>query len=170
MRIEADGCTLRPVGLDDVASIARACADPEIARWLPHLPQPYSDDDARSFVVQSVDSRALGRELTFSIVDEDDVLLGMVGVRLTDDPPTVGYWMAPEARGRGLASAATRALTAWAFETLGPARIALHAEPANVASCRVAEKCGFERAPGTIKGADNRDLWVFELARPGRVG
>ena len=70
------------------------------------------------------------------------------------------------ARGRGLASAATRALTGWAFETFGPPRIALHAEPGNVASRRVAEKCGFVRVSGTIKGADDRDLWVFELARP----
>jgi RimJ/RimL family protein N-acetyltransferase len=166
VRIEAEGCALRPVREDDVAAIARVCGDPEIARWLPHLPQPYAEDDARSFVVQAADSRALGRELSFAIVDEGDTLLGMVGVRLTDEPPTVGYWMAPEARGRGLASAATRALTTWTFETFRPARIALHAEPGNVASCRVAEKCGFVRARGTIKGADDRDLWVFELARP----
>jgi RimJ/RimL family protein N-acetyltransferase len=108
--------------------------------------------------------------MTFAIVDDDDALLGMVGVRLTDEPPTVGYWMAPEARGRGLATAATRAVTAWVFATYGPSRIALHAEPVNVASCRVAEKCGFERVAGSIKGVDDRDLWVFELARPAQEG
>jgi RimJ/RimL family protein N-acetyltransferase len=167
VRIEADGCALRPVHEDDVPSISRACCDAEIARWLPHLPQPYGSDDARSFVAQAIEWRALGREMTFAIVaDSDDELVGMAGVRLSDEPPTVGYWMAPEARGRGLASAATRALTAWAFATFGPARIALHAEPENHASLRVAEKCGFVRVSGTIKGADDRDLWVFELARP----
>jgi RimJ/RimL family protein N-acetyltransferase len=167
MRIDADGCALRPVREGDVPSITRACCDAEIARWLPHLPQPYCDEDARSFVAQTIEWRALGRELTFAIVaDPDDELLGMAGVRLSDEPPTVGYWMAPEARGRGLASAATRALTGWAFETFGPARIALHAEPGNLASRRVAEKCGFVRVSGTIVGANDRDLWVFELARP----
>jgi hypothetical protein len=30
----------------------------------------------------------------------------------------------------------------------------------------VAEKCGFVRVPGSIKGGDGRDLWVFELQRP----
>jgi RimJ/RimL family protein N-acetyltransferase len=170
MRIDAVGCALRPVCDGDVAAIARACGDPEIARWLPHLPQPYGEDDARSFIVQAADSQALGRELAFAIVDDHDALLGMIGLRLTDEPPTVGYWMAPEARGRGLASAATRAVTAWAFVTYGPARIALHAEPANVASCRVAETCGFVRRAGTIKGADDRDLAVFELVRPIEAG
>jgi RimJ/RimL family protein N-acetyltransferase len=164
--IEAEGFTLRPVCEADVPSIVRACADPEIARWLPHLPQPYRVEDARAFVAQSIEGRALGREHSFAIVGEDDGLLGVVGLRLTDDPPTVGYWIAPEARGRGVATAATAALGAWAFATFGPGRLALHAEPANRASCRVAEKCGFVRVAGSIVGADDRDLWVFELARP----
>jgi hypothetical protein len=30
----------------------------------------------------------------------------------------------------------------------------------------VAEKCGFVRLPGRIRGGDGRDLWVFELLRP----
>ena len=166
MLIEADGCSLRPVCEADVPSIVRACSDPEIARWLPHLPQPYDVEDARTFVAESIDGRALGSEYSFAIVGEDDGLLGVVGLRLTADPPTVGYWIAPEARGRGLATAATAAISAWAFATLGPTRIALHAEPDNLASRRVAEKCGFMRVPGTILGADDRDLWVFELARP----
>jgi RimJ/RimL family protein N-acetyltransferase len=164
--IEADGCSLRPVCETDVPSIVRACNDPEIVRWLPHLPQPYDTGDARSFVAESNEGRALGNEYSFAIVGEHDDLLGVVGLRLTVDPPTVGYWIAPEARGRGLATAATTAVSAWAFATLGSSRIALHAEPDNIASRRVAEKCGFLRVPGTIMGADDRDLWVFELARP----
>ncbi|MDX6568288.1 MAG: hypothetical protein QOH15_866 [Gaiellales bacterium] len=166
MRIEADGCVLRPVRDADVQAITEACLDPEIVRWLPHLPQPYGDGDARSFIAQTTEGRALGREMTLAIVDDADALLGMVGVRLTENPPTIGYWLAPRARGRGLATAATRALTAWTFATLGPSRIALHAEPGNRASRGVAERCGFRCVPGTIKGSDGRDLLVFELQRP----
>jgi RimJ/RimL family protein N-acetyltransferase len=55
------------------------------------------------------------------------------------------------------------------FATHGSARIALHVEPENHASVRVAEKCGFVRLPGTIKGVEGRDLWVFRLARPRRA-
>jgi RimJ/RimL family protein N-acetyltransferase len=166
MRIDAEGCTLRPAVEADVPAIARACVDPEIVQWLPHLPQPYSRDDARRFIAQADAWRADGREYSLAIVDQDDALVGMIGLRLTDDPPTVGYWLAPEARGRGIATAATIALAGWAFERFHPTRLALHAEPANVASVRVAEKSGFVRVPGLIKGVDDRDLWIFELARP----
>jgi RimJ/RimL family protein N-acetyltransferase len=166
MRIDAEGCTLRPAVEADVPAIARACLDPEIVQWLPHLPQPYEPDDARRFIAQADAWRREGRELSLAIVDSGDILLGMIGLRLTDDPPTIGYWIAPEARGRGIATAATIALAGWTFERFGSARLALHAEPGNLASVRVAEKSGFVRVPGLIRGADERDLRVFELARP----
>jgi RimJ/RimL family protein N-acetyltransferase len=165
MRIPAERCVLRPVTKADAPAIARACAEAEIAHWLPHLPQPYGVEDARSFVAQAIEWRALGREFSFAIVDDGDSLLGMVGLHLTVEPPTVGYWVAADARGRGIATAATRAITAWAFATFEPDCIALHAEPANLASCRVAEKAGFVRTPGTITGAADRELAIFE-ARP----
>lgn len=165
MAIEAEGCILRPIVEADAPAIAAACRDPEIAHWLPHIPQPYSIEEARSFVARATDLRERGDEMTYAIVDAEDTLLGVVGVRLTDEPPAVGYWIAAEARGRGIASAATRAISDWAFAAFGLARLALHAEPANHASLRVAEKCGFVRVPGVIKGAADRDLWIFELAR-----
>jgi RimJ/RimL family protein N-acetyltransferase len=165
VQLEAEGCWLRPVREGDVHAIARACSDPEIARWLPQLPSPYRVEDAQSFVEHATDARAHGRECAFAIVDESDTLLGLISVRLTEVPPTVGYWMAREARGRGIATAATVAISQWTFETFQASRIALHAEPGNLASMRVAEKAGFVRVPGSIRGLEGRALWVFELQR-----
>lgn len=57
-----------------------------------------------------------------------------------------GYWTVASARGRGVASRALGAVTAWAFETLaadGLERIELLHQVDNAASCRVAEKTGF---------------------------
>ena len=81
MLIEAEGCSLRPVCEADVASIVRACGDPEIVRWLPHLPQPYDVRDARTFVAESIEGRALGNEYSFAIVGDEDNLVGVVGLR-----------------------------------------------------------------------------------------
>jgi RimJ/RimL family protein N-acetyltransferase len=165
VQLEAEGCRLRPVRESDVQAIARACQDPEIARWLPNLPHPYRVEDARSFVELATDGREHGREWAFAIVDDTDTLLGVINVRLTEEPPTVGYWLAREARGRGIATAATVAISQWTFETFQPPRLALHAEPENLASVRVAEKSGFVRVPATIRGLEDRELWVFELQR-----
>jgi RimJ/RimL family protein N-acetyltransferase len=58
----------------------------------------------------------------------------------------VGYWVAADARGRGIATAATRAAARWAFDTVPElARLQLRADVENPASNRVAEKAGFTR-------------------------
>ncbi|MFF5515347.1 GNAT family N-acetyltransferase [Streptomyces coeruleorubidus] len=59
----------------------------------------------------------------------------------------VGYWTAAQARGRGVAPRALRALTDWAFTTFtdsGLTRLELLHQADNTASCRVARKCGYE--------------------------
>ncbi len=54
----------------------------------------------------------------------------------------VGYWLAPRARGRGLATAAASLLIDWGFAELGVARIEFAILPENRASQRVAERLG----------------------------
>ena len=58
---------------------------------------------------------------------------------------SVGYWLLPEARGRGFATRSVRLISRWAHEDLGYARLSLTAEPSNERSCRVAERSGFVR-------------------------
>src|SRR5512143_2034886 len=58
---------------------------------------------------------------------------------------SVGYWLLPTARGRGLATRAVRLVSRWAFDELGITVLRLYAEPANEPSLRVAERCGFRR-------------------------
>jgi RimJ/RimL family protein N-acetyltransferase len=58
-------------------------------------------------------------------------------------PAEIGYWTVSAARGRGIATAAVRAVTQWAFDHLGPAgltELKLVHDVVNQASCRVAEK------------------------------
>ena len=72
------------------------------------------------------------------------------GASLYDHEPAqararIGYWLAAEGRGRGLATHAVRLLADWAFADLGLARLEITCAPGNVASQRVAERCGFVR-------------------------
>jgi RimJ/RimL family protein N-acetyltransferase len=60
--------------------------------------------------------------------------------------------VAPAARGRGVASAAVRVLSAWAFSELKLERLQLSIRPDNVVSRRVAEKVGYAYE-GTLRSA-----------------
>lgn len=68
---------------------------------------------------------------------------GWLNVDQPDSTVEVGYWVAPWARGRGVATAATRAVTRWAIEELGAKRVTLEAASTNYASQQVALNAGF---------------------------
>jgi RimJ/RimL family protein N-acetyltransferase len=134
--LEEDGILLRPFTEDDIPAITAACRDPEIARWIP-VPIPYTQEDARGYIAAERDTRAITDA-------KSGELLGSIGWRVVDQGNVqIGYWVKPEARGRGVATRALRLLSRWAFEELQTGRVQLLAEPENHASQRVAEKAGF---------------------------
>ena len=55
----------------------------------------------------------------------------------------VGYWTLPQARGRGVATAALKAASGWAFGQLQLHRIELFHAIDNPQSCAVANRAGF---------------------------
>ena len=136
---------LRPWRIDDVPAVTAACQDPEIARWLSFVPQPYTEEDAR-FYVQDCIGAADDRK-PFAITDaETGDVIGSIDMRINRmQTGHIGYWLAAEARGRGLTTAALRALSRWAIEELGLGRVELVTDPDNIVSQRVAEKAGFTR-------------------------
>ena len=105
----------------------------------------------RRWRAMAADGWRSGTNATFGIhVEGIDGVVGGIGVRFLDDLDDgcaeIGYWVASEARGRGVATAATRAVAKWAFGAVPElARIQLRADVENVASNRVAEKAGFTR-------------------------
>src|SRR5207247_2412775 len=113
----------------------------------PMIPSPYDEEDARSFIGQSRESWERGEAYNFAIVDAADrALAGSIALRvLRFNAGHIGYWVTREARGRGVATAALRALCRWAVDALDMKRLELLTDPENVASQRVAEKAGFQR-------------------------
>jgi ribosomal-protein-alanine N-acetyltransferase len=83
---------------------------------------------------------------TFAICDASDRCLGHVFVNLTSmERATIGFWLLPEARGKGLATRAVRHVSRWALRELALVRLGLLTEPSNELSQRVAERSGFQR-------------------------
>jgi RimJ/RimL family protein N-acetyltransferase len=144
----ADGdVRLRPWERKDVPAITAACQDPEIPRWTV-VPYHYTERHARDFVSATGEDLAAGRELALAIVDAEDSVLGALGMSnfdWRDLKAEIGYWMAPEARRRGVGARATRLLAVWAVTALGLERLELLANPRNEGSQRLAERAGFTR-------------------------
>jgi RimJ/RimL family protein N-acetyltransferase len=80
----------------------------------------------------------------------------------------------PEHRGQGVATEAVRLLVRYLFETTRINRIRLVIHPDNIASRRLAEKCGF-RHEGTARGAwyhrgAHRDVEIYALVHADVLG
>jgi RimJ/RimL family protein N-acetyltransferase len=143
---------LREAQERDLPAIARGIADPDVVRWF-----GASADSADQVLRRNAERWADLSGPTFAICLPDEQCVGLVWVNRAADRPglgSVGYWLLPEARGRGLATRAVVLVAEWAFTDLGLERLRIVAESANAPSRRVAERAGFrrtgERTIGTL--------------------
>lgn len=160
----------QPVAADAVPYVL-ACNDAAARRWT-ELPSPYDHGHAVDFIERLAPQGLLdGSMVAFTIADPDDGVLGVVSLhRLNDNlGALVGYWVVPQARGRGVGTAALRALTGWSFDVVGLRRLEWRAAVGNTASLAVATNVGFQ-PEGTTRGGlrlrgDLVDGWVAALHR-----
>ncbi len=153
--------------------MAAACSDPEIPHWIPFVPAPYTEEDAVAYLRGCRD--ADDSRHAFAIVDATEGRLsGSIDMRVNAmRTGHIGYWVAREARGCGVCTAALGRLCRHAFEDLGLERLELITDPDNVASQRVAEKVGFRRE-GVLRShlvhsdGRRRDSVMFSLL-PGEL-
>src|ERR671936_156372 len=150
---------LRPWRLDDVPRVTEICADPEISRWT-RVPFPYAEEHARIWIEQTIRDWDDRRQAAFAVTDAaTGEVVGAIGLRLYEDyalQASIGYWVAKEARGRGVATGALRLVSRWALRELGLPRVQL-----------VTERAGFRRE-GLLRSyielqERRRDCLMFSL-------
>ena len=139
-----DAIELRQWLDSDVPEIVRGCSDPLVPRFMPVIPSPYTAADAERFLEHS---RTSPDDLNLAISDHSGTVRGGIGVSIKPDLEVAetGYWLAPDARGMGLATRALRLLSAWTLRETGVARLQLQTDVENLASQAVAERAGFTR-------------------------
>ena len=152
VRLAAGPVALRPFRTGDVDDIVLGCNDPLVQRFVP-VPGPYTRDHAVDWITNQVPADRAAGGIQLAIADPTtDRILGAVGIqRVQGTSAEIGYWVAPWGRRRGAATAATGALTAWAFQGRFT-RLELRTEPENGASQRVALNAGYTR-DGVLRGA-----------------
>ncbi|MBC3762835.1 GNAT family N-acetyltransferase [Quadrisphaera sp. RL12-1S] len=198
------GVRLGPHLVGDVQRVAQACSAASTQAWLPSLPSPYTVLDAASWIAGREEEQARGAGVFWAVradsadsaEDDDDdgggavdgPLIAEVGLFTLGDgvrSGEVGYWCHPDARGRGVTTAAVRlvvrhALAPTATGGLGLERVVVRVASRNAASRRVAEKAGFrevgvDRAAerlrdGTLDDFVRYDLLAGEEQGPRRPG
>ncbi len=146
MHIDCGVCQLRPLTASDVKSLARYANNRKI--WIAlrdRFPHPYRLTDAAAFIAAV---RHEEPPAHFGIVIDDEAI-GTIGAGIGEDiertSAEIGYWIGEPFWGRGLATAALRGMTAYAFERLAVTRVFALPFAHNAASIRVLEKAGYVR-------------------------
>lgn len=169
MELRDGELVLRPWTEADVPALVTALSDPEIPRWIPVIPRPYTEADALSYVRGEVHDLAHTWATTV-----EGTPIGSIAMRTNENRVGhIGYWCAREARGRGYTPRALRLVCRHAIDELGLGRLELVTDPDNAASQRVAEKVGFRRE-GVLRShllhpdGRRRDSIMFSLL-PGEL-
>ena len=152
LRIECGPCALRPWQPGDAADLTRHANERRVWEGLrDRFPHPYTRSDAEGWI-----AFAGQREPPLNLaIALDDEPVGGIGIELQEDvhrhTAELGYWLGVEVWGRGLATAAVKAMTSYAFATLAIRRLYATPFSSNPASARVLEKLGY-RHEGRLRG------------------
>lgn len=170
MRIECGPCIIRSWESGDVGSLSHHASSPAIwANVRDRFPHPYTLTDAEAWVALA---RSREPERDFAI-DVDGVAVGGIGLMLQTDVQRVsaeiGFWLGEAYWGRGIVTAAIRALSSRAFGMYGLTRIFAVVFAGNTGSQRALEKAGYVQEGllrrSAIKQGTIRDEHLYALLR-----
>lgn len=133
----------------DEASIRRHVNDPEVARFVPPLPYPYSKTDARLWVNTCFRLARRDEGYNFGIESkETGEIIGMIGLKNINRESRnaeVGYWLGQKFWRRGFTSEALGLILNFSFQELKLVRVYVIVYPLNVGSVCLLENAGFLR-------------------------
>jgi RimJ/RimL family protein N-acetyltransferase len=142
MFVRTQRLTLRPGWREDAAELARAIGHEEVVCNLARAPWPYTIEAAETFAA-SFDAPAEPKFLIFEHSQGSLRLIGGVGVGpFEKEANEFGYWITPDAWGRGYATEAGAAVLR-AARAAGIRRVVAGHFLDNPASGRVLRKLGF---------------------------
>ncbi|OIW35430.1 acyl-CoA N-acyltransferase [Coniochaeta ligniaria NRRL 30616] len=171
-------CLVRAYHPQDAEQMVLAANSPLIAKNMRNtFPSPYTLDSANNWINLATSSPPMRN---FGILAPDgQTFLGGVGLRPLVDIECrtyeVGYWIAPSAWGRGLATEVLKAFSRWAFETFEDVlRLEAGVFATNLASAKVLSKAGFvhegTRRRAIWKNGEVLDIRIYGLLREECLG
>jgi len=155
----------REWALDDLDAFQLICSDSRIMQYVGNG-QPWTRQTSRQFIERAIAMSASTGFCQWPLIHADDsTLIGFCGIVNSDDGAEIGWRVAHDYWGQGLATEAARTVLRFSFVTLGFQRIIATVQAANLASIRVAEKLGMRME----KRVDHngREVIVFAMRNQG---
>ncbi len=151
--IETDRLILRHWREDDAPALykyASDCRVSELALWPRHTSVEFSLEVLRNFFIPNRDTFAM-------VLKESGGPIGCIGLvppgdehyEINPSEREIGYWIGHPYWGHGLTTEALQALTTYCFHKLHIPSLLITTDLRNIASQRVALKCGFLPSPIT---------------------
>jgi RimJ/RimL family protein N-acetyltransferase len=161
--------TLRPGWPEDAPLLAKAIAHEEVAFKLSRLPWPYTEEHAVEWLATPRGDGDVSC-LVFAHEEATPRLVGAIGLHPAqngEDATEIGYWLTPDAWGRGDATEAGHAMLGIARYAMGLPRLVSGHFLDNPASGNVLRKLGFrsvgvEKRPCLARGVE-LDCATLEL-------
>jgi RimJ/RimL family protein N-acetyltransferase len=176
-RLETPRLWLRWPRICDAAAIHKFCSPWEVARYTARIPHPYPEGSAERFIYAAREASSAGRDLTLvmtPIKGKTDAIGAISLESRGTDRLALGFVLAPEMWGKGLATEAAEAMIDAAFTLTRTIEILASVRVENEASQTVLGKCGFTRIGTGLQGAPARGGLVechsHRLARADWVG
>jgi RimJ/RimL family protein N-acetyltransferase len=139
--LETARLRIRPYRESDIAELLPLIGPREVAATTLRIAHPYTEQDARDFLVLTQEPDKLWLAITLRT---DGRQIGGVGLRIDDlhQNAELGYWLGVPYWGQGYATEASREMLRYGFEELRLHRIFASHFKHNVASGRILAKLG----------------------------
>jgi RimJ/RimL family protein N-acetyltransferase len=145
----SEAARVRPLREDDAPHYAAAFRDDPRLGLMAGFETDPDEDSLRRKVPEIAEHARLGSWAQLAITaPEEDRFLGDLILHHVDwrrQEAEIGFWLAPGARGRGLATSAVRLLLGWTLHETSLHRIVMRTLPENAPTLALAERLGFTR-------------------------
>lgn len=162
MELRLDKCIVRGWRDGDKSSLVRHANNWSVSRNLrDRFPYPYTVRDADEWLAWLQEREPQ----THFAIEVERSAVGGIGFELQGDifrrSAEIGFWVGEQHWGRGIATEALRAVTAYAFEHFDVCRLYASVFETNAASARVLEKAGYA-LEGRLRRSVSKAGWTLD--------
>ncbi len=168
--LKSNRFVMRQLKKQDLGQLVIRCNNVNISKQTYNLPFPYTESFAESRLVFIGDGFLKGERIVWLITEKNSgIIVGEMGLHLLQEHQTaeLGYWIAEEFWGKGIATEVLACVMDFGFGEMGLHKIFATHFGNNPASGKVMQKCGMKHEgvlrSHVISRGEFKDLVQFGL-------